>query len=164
MKTPTFITKYSLPIYSIFRLVSILLLCIVCTSHSYAEVTYLITDDTKVTGLAGASANTFDPDAIDDQTEATLPKEESFIVELENPIAITADEGLVVMFRRWNNEGSPKATRVEGLNEDENWDILGYSYMQFRGGNGTVEYSKPIYANDDTKGKEYSKLQANNLC
>ena len=152
MKTPTFITTYNLPIYSIFRLVSILLLCVFFASVSHAAGPYLVTDKNQVTGLNGDETdNTFDPN-VSGATEATLGKDGenaySFSVDLKDAISLTDSQGLVVMFGRWNNEGSPKATRVEGLNEDGKWDILGYSYMQFRVGNGTVEYSIRIYASD----------------
>ncbi|MDE6741573.1 MAG: right-handed parallel beta-helix repeat-containing protein, partial [Muribaculaceae bacterium] len=141
------------------RLAVILLLYTLFSSVSFAAGPYLITDKNQVSGLNGDETdNTFKPEE-PGQSEATLSKDAdnaySFAVKLNEPISLTDTEGLVVLFGRWQNEGSPKATKVEGSLNGSEWETIGYSYMQFRGGQGTIEYSKPIYADN----KEYDELR-----
>lgn len=141
------------------RIAVIIFLCTLFSSVCFAAGPYLITDKNQVSGLNGDETdNTFNPEDTG-QSEATLSKglanAYSFTVKLNEPISLTDAEGLVVLFGRWQNEGSPKATKVEGKLNGSEWETIGYSYMQFRGGQGTIEYSKPIYADN----KEYDELQ-----
>ncbi|MDE5997261.1 MAG: right-handed parallel beta-helix repeat-containing protein [Muribaculaceae bacterium] len=145
--------------YGLRLLAIIFLLCTLFSSISFAAGPYLITDKNQVSRLNGDETdNTFRPDE-QGQSEATLSKDAdnaySFTVKLNKSILLTDTEGLVVLFGRWQNEGSPKATKVEGRLNGSEWETIGYSYMQFRGGQGTIEYSKPIYADN----KEYDELQ-----
>ncbi len=140
----------------------LLLFSILGTVNAEAAGPYLVTDNSQVTGeTLSVSENTFNLE-VTGQSETTIAKDEWFYVDIKNtPISIDKETGLIVLFGRWNNEGSPKATQVEGsVSEDgEDWVTLGYSYMQFRGGNGTIEYSKPIYGNENTIGKEFKRLR-----
>lgn len=138
----------------------LMLFSIIGAVEATAAGPYLVTDNSQVTGeTLSLHDDTFNLDATG-QSEATIAKDKYFYVDIEDtPISIDNETGLIVLFGRWSNEGSPKATKVEGSEDGTTWDILGYSYMQFRGGNGTIEYSKPIYGNDITTGKKYKSLR-----
>ncbi len=112
----------------------LMLFSIIGAVEATAAGPYLVTDNSQVTGdTLSLHDDTFNLDATG-QSEATIAKDKYFYVDIEDtPISIDNETGLIVLFGRWSNEGSPKATKVEGSEDGTTWDILGYSYMQFRG-------------------------------